>query len=128
MYESPIKIMYGTAQSSIENDVFKAILSYDIQVDKDELIRALTYDRQQYEKGYAEGTADALEAKAAHMTWPWISVNDKLPKPFQQVLCCRNINVVESCCFMPDGRWRISGTYVKCVTHWMPLPEPPEVG
>lgn len=74
------------------------------------------------------GATEYWDDRAVRMPGPWISVNDKLPKPFQPVLCCRDINVVESGCFMPDGRWRIYGTYVKCVTHWMPMPEPPEEG
>lgn len=60
MYESPIKIIYGQMQSQIEGDTFKAVQSYGIDVDKEELIRALQYDRKQYEKGYADGRNDAM--------------------------------------------------------------------
>ena len=59
MYRSPIEIIYGQIQKQIEGDIFRAVQSYDINVDKDELIRALQYDRNQYEKGYADGKADA---------------------------------------------------------------------
>ena len=34
---------------------------YDIKVDKHELLRALQYDRNQYEKGYADAKADAMD-------------------------------------------------------------------
>ena len=61
MYNSPIKILYGSTQRGIEDDVFKAILSYGIQVDKDELIRALAYDRDQYNRGFNDGIMAAAD-------------------------------------------------------------------
>ena len=63
-YQSPINRIQNEMQTVIEEDVMKAVLSYGIQVDKKELIRALQYDRQQYEKGFADGrkiTADGVE-------------------------------------------------------------------
>ena len=38
-----------------ENTVYKAIQSIGVNVDKDELIRALKYDRDQYDKGFDDG-------------------------------------------------------------------------
>ena len=69
MYESPIEIMYGAYQSELNSSVnrllYKAIQDVGIKVDKAELIRALIYDRQQYEKGFKEGVQAALEKVAA---------------------------------------------------------------
>ena len=45
MYESPIKIIYGQMQTQLEGDILRAVMSTDIQVDKEELVRALQYDR-----------------------------------------------------------------------------------
>lgn len=59
MYNSPIEIIYKQAQMQMENDIFRAVQRYEINVDKEELIRALSYDRQQYEKGYMDGKAAA---------------------------------------------------------------------
>ena len=64
MYKSPISI-YETAVKTImeqrENAIFAKVQdAFDVQVDKQELIRALMYDRNQYEKGYADGKADAM--------------------------------------------------------------------
>ena len=53
-YSSPIEIA-DRMTSQLEEDIIKVVLSYDIEVDKDELIKALAYDREQYEKGYADG-------------------------------------------------------------------------
>lgn len=56
-YESPINIIYGQMQLQMENEVCSAVQKVGINVNKDELIKALAYDRCQYEKGYADGKA-----------------------------------------------------------------------
>ena len=65
MYESPINIIYGQMQTQIEGDIFRAVQSYAVDVDKEELLRSLKYDRDQYNKGYADGRSDAV----AHGYW-----------------------------------------------------------
>jgi hypothetical protein len=55
MYKSPIDIIYGQIQTQMEGDILKAVQKVGINVDKDELIRALQYDREQYDRGYADG-------------------------------------------------------------------------
>ncbi len=54
-YKSPIDVVLGAIQTDIENGTFKAVREYGIFVDKDEMIKALKYDRDQYEKGYIDG-------------------------------------------------------------------------
>ena len=54
MYESPIQLAIGEMQMKYEDEVYKCIQQYGINVDKDELIRALQYDRDQYKKGYRD--------------------------------------------------------------------------
>ena len=58
MYESPIEKIYGELQTKIEqedeNIVMKAVRDVGINVDKEELINALQYDRKQYTKGYSD--------------------------------------------------------------------------
>ena len=61
MYESPIKIIYGQMQTQLEGDILKAVMRTDIQVDKEELRRALQYDRDQYERGFADGYMNAQQ-------------------------------------------------------------------
>jgi len=58
----------------------------------------------------------------------WISVTDWLPENDDHVLCCTltkagRRNVVIG--YYMDGAWRCGMN--SNVTHWMPLPEPPEV-
>ena len=54
-YKSPVNIVYQGCHTQLEGDIYKAIQSYGVCVDKDELIKALQYDRDQYKKGYADG-------------------------------------------------------------------------
>ena len=54
MWESPVNVIYGEMQTQIEGDIYKAIQNVGIDVDKEELLKALQYDRHQYEKGYAD--------------------------------------------------------------------------
>ena len=58
MYKSPIEIICGDIQKQIDNDIYRVTQKYDIRVDKNELIQALQYDRDQYEKGYADGVKE----------------------------------------------------------------------
>lgn len=63
MYESPITIAIQDYQSSINTELENRVIvtlnqHYNISVDKDDLIRALNYDRSQYYKGYNDAMKD----------------------------------------------------------------------
>ena len=77
-YKSPIEIttdLVNNFNLQIEDGVFKAIANYDIKVDKEELLKALAYDRDQYKKGYEDAMADAIPIKWIN---EWIdSIKDK---------------------------------------------------
>ncbi len=64
-YESPIMIaaerMRIEQERQLENHIYKAVQDYNIRVNKDELIKALEYDRGQYEQGYKDGLREANE-------------------------------------------------------------------
>ena len=64
MYKSPIELLTTDIQYQIEKqqdeEIYKAVLHYIPNIDKEELIKALRYDRNQYDKGYADGKADAM--------------------------------------------------------------------
>lgn len=57
-YRSPIDICVGQWEMTMENEIYKAVQRVDIQVDRDELIKALRYDRDQYNKGYADAVKE----------------------------------------------------------------------
>lgn len=74
-YQSPITLVEDLAYKVIEdkeNNVIKVLQQYGINIDKDELFKLLLNDRQQYEKGYAEGKAAAV--KHGH----WVEVPDEV--------------------------------------------------
>jgi hypothetical protein len=54
-YEAPIQIYIDEMRYEMEDNILKAVQQYGVTVDKDELAKALTYDRQQYDKGYEDG-------------------------------------------------------------------------
>ena len=54
MYQSPIDVLYGEIEVSFEDNILSAVRKVDINVDKDELLKALAYDRDQYRKGYED--------------------------------------------------------------------------
>lgn len=73
MYESPVKLTEFSDINTIikracnemrnqqEEDIYRAIQSYGVDVDKDELIKALNYDRDQYRQGYMDGIKEFAE-------------------------------------------------------------------
>ena len=62
-YESPITVELRKIQRNynrkLDTLILNEIRKYDVKVDKDELVKALKYDRNQYEKGYADGKKEA---------------------------------------------------------------------
>lgn len=60
MYKSPIDIIYKDAAMRLDGDIMSAVQEVGIVVDKAELLRALSYDRDQYRKGYCDAMAEAL--------------------------------------------------------------------
>ena len=123
MYESPIEVLYGQMQTEIENDLLvKCSQSVGYNIDKDELIKALKYEREQYKNGYSEG----LNADK------WISVKERLPEENQKCLVYRDINADLK---ITTGIWHSDwkefyglrhGTRLEDTIAWMPLPEPPK--
>ena len=59
-YESPISVWWSDTKieqlrDEYDNLIVRAVKNVCPNVDKDELIKALQYDRGQYEKGFADG-------------------------------------------------------------------------
>ena len=65
MYESPIRIVIDDMTRKIiqqqEDYVIEEIQKINVDVDKEELIKALKYDREQYEYGYKDGYEQGFE-------------------------------------------------------------------
>lgn len=76
MYKSPIDVIqtltnnldnfYDKVNAELEKEVvYRVRMETKINIDKDELFKALRYDRAQYEEGYADGHKDGY-AKGFH--------------------------------------------------------------
>ena len=63
----------------------------------------------------------------------WVNVNEKMPKNLVDVLCyyIRNMSIYQKVmCLNIDGEWQGEDDLNpkgENVTHWMPLPKPPNV-
>lgn len=127
MYKSPIDIIYGQMNMQMEGTIMRAVQNVDVNVDKEELIRALQYDRGQYERGYQ----DAMDKQK------WIPVTERLP---ELVPCNAGTAYSEAVIVFTDERKAMiavwDGIDFLCaadyweawgekITHWMPLPELP---
>ena len=62
-YESPITLFIGAFETKMENDAVQAVQQYGFDVDKEELFKALKYDRDQYKVGYSRGREDGMLLK-----------------------------------------------------------------
>jgi hypothetical protein len=81
MYKSPIKLiradtLFSSTRSieeeiaekmakpiaiEIDNYILESVRRVDVSVDREELLKALAYDRQQYNKGFQDGVRDVIE-------------------------------------------------------------------
>jgi len=128
MYESPVSMtirrVIEDSKNAIESVVCNAAFEMGIEIDKGELLKALTYDRDQYNNGYADGKADA--------TPKWISVKSKLPPRELKVLAVNGHGYIKILAFWKKEKERWTWiedsrfTHRNDITHWMPLPKAPE--
>jgi len=63
MYESPINIIMSDIQMSFDGEIYKAVQRAGIDVRKEELLKALKYDRNQYQKGYNDRDSEIIRCK-----------------------------------------------------------------
>lgn len=50
MYNSPIELFHGDMNVELEGTILKAVANVGVNVNKEELLKALNYDRKQYKK------------------------------------------------------------------------------
>lgn len=134
MYESPITRFAEDIMTDIvkreEGYLVESVHKVGFDINKEELEKALRYDRNQYEKGFADGRLSASPR--------WIPVTERLPEPYTEVLAfvndgskyCEVLNYDTP----GDGTYTLQfyrtdydgypTIYTENVTAWMPLPEP----
>lgn len=62
-YQSPIEVIQTQMRNQIEGEIYKAVMNVGVNVDREELMKALAYDRNQYQKGYADRNAEIVRCK-----------------------------------------------------------------
>ena len=86
MYESPIKLYMTDIQSQFikkqEEHILQAVQNIAVGIDREELFRALHYDRDQYRKGYMDAViekdlVEVVRCKNCIMSRP-LNRNDRL--------------------------------------------------
>ena len=71
-YQSPIDVIMGQMNTSYENGIYKAVQNAGVYVDKNELLKALQYDRRQYQKGYADRDSEIIRCRDCKY---WLPMN-----------------------------------------------------
>ena len=118
-YEAPIQMQTGEIIRRVceeqDKKIYEAVLECGINVSKEELVKALNYDRDQYVKGYEDGKADAMQ---------WIPCSERLPEEKGDYLVTSKGSIWVANWF--NYTWW--GIEKHCrwtdVEAWMPLPEP----
>lgn len=79
MYKSPIEILAHNPIVEIiekqnkqqDEHIYECIIETGVNVDKEELIKALKYDREQYHKGYTDGINDLVKRLKENLKYFW---------------------------------------------------------
>lgn len=116
-YESPIKIITDNWNMQMEGEIYRAVRRIGVNVDKEELMKALQYDRDQYRKGYHDGLS----------VNKWIPCDVRLPEEDGYYLVTMKLWVgsyvtVHS---FHGGEWHLAPDDCP-VLAWQPLPAPYE--
>ena len=117
MYEYPIKVTYGQANTTIADEIddhilYRVNLEIGVDINKEELIKALQYDRDQYTKGYEDGKREGMST--------WISYSQQIPEKSDNYLILTKDGQVDMDYFQFGCMW---DDYGDDVVAWLPLPK-----
>lgn len=93
-YKSPFELFIQDCISEQEGLIMKCVQKIGVSCDKEELIKALKYDRNQYEVGYADGKADAVR----HGKWQYIDEDEWQCSQCLETVHTTNPNWTPLCC------------------------------
>ena len=98
--------------------VLESCVKVACDVDEEELLKALQYDRGQYEKGYADGKRDAAPR--------WVRCEEDKPKERDYYFAFTADAEAFVGEYIPSvDQWWNGDDLILTVTHWMPI-EPPK--
>ena len=85
MYKSPIEIITGQIKTNYDNAIYSAVQNVGINIDREELLKALEYDRGQYEDGFREGEKHTMrQIKDLLPEWLYAAIKENLIKAGEQ--------------------------------------------
>ncbi len=117
-WESPLEVkmkeIRHKVDESIENMTMQAIMDVGIEVNREELIKAMQYDRDQYSKGYKNGY------NAGYYANKWVSTEENMPFDENEWVLVYSANIGIKIA-------KVSELNRMIFTHWMYLPEPPQI-
>lgn len=127
MYKGPIELFNVEEYSKqideqIEKAVYEVVMNVGINVNREELIKALEYDRNQYEKGYRDGSLDGVK---------WHPYPKEKPTDWKEyIVTLKYTKCTTSANYDPeDDEWRGNDDFWipnNCIVAWLELPEPYE--
>lgn len=131
MYENPITRYTEDIMANIvkkeEGYLVESVHKVGFDIDKEELAKALRYDRDQYEKGFNDGRLSA----ESH----WIPVTERLPEPVAEsqkrewfITSNQYGGVTITCYEFESSPFKEGWQTDMTILAWMPLPAPWEGG
>ena len=119
MYKSPIEIFQTEIEMQMEGEILRAVQRVGVSVDKEELLKALKYDRDQYSKGYEDAKKESR----------WIPVSERLPEKTGYYLTqlsrkLPNEDYSDRVVVLFNGEEKEFMCYKKLIVAWHPIQEP----
>lgn len=94
-YESPVELIASqmriTSEIHMGKEIIKAVQKVGVNVNKAELLKALAYDREQYEKGYADRDNEIIRCKDCIYYTDclcWNVPKNESPRPKEETFFC----------------------------------------
>ena len=133
-----LNIMF-TPEKNAEDESLKALVDYiaELEAENDRLQAAWFVEETICPDGSLKPKASALLSRIAELeaAQRWIPVSERLPEDGETVFVIihdgferfENGNEVARLTYLGNGNWWSWESERYVVTHWMPLPQPPEV-
>ena len=67
-YKRPVQVITNQMQTKLEGQILEVIQNVGVVLDKEELIKAMNYDRDQYASGFENGYNKAVDDLTANIT------------------------------------------------------------